>query len=104
MLNSSFINYKLENLSPYTQADLREISKFWFSSLNSNFLRVNPENDYHGEFPDFYEFTQDMNFAIFLKMVIPMMAIYVKKFSNHFQGEFGKIRKFILVIIFATFP
>ena len=66
MLNSSFINYKLENLSPYTQADLREISKFWFSSLNSHFLRVNPENDYHGEFPDFYEFTQYMIFKILI--------------------------------------
>ena len=44
-----------------------------------------------------------MNFANFLKMAIPIMAIYVKKFKNHIKGELLKIRKSILAIIFVFF-
>ena len=36
-------------------------------------------------------------------MTIPTMTILVKKFKNHIQGEFIKIRDFILVIIFVIF-
>ena len=39
-----------------------------------------------------------MNFAHFLKM-----AIYGENLKNHIEGEFVKIPKFILVIIFSNF-
>ena len=32
------------------------------------------------------------------------MAISVENFKNHIKGEFVKIRKFVLVIIFVIFP
>ena len=38
------------------------------------------------------------------KIVIPTMAISVENFKNHIKGEFVKIRKFVLVIIFVIFP
>ena len=41
-----------------------------------------------------------MNFGNFLKMVISMLAFYVKILKNHIKGELVKIRKFIPVIIF----
>ena len=41
------------------------------------------KNDNKGEFSDFYKFTLYMNFANFLKMAFPMMAIYVKNLKNH---------------------
>ena len=61
------------------------------------------ENDNQDEFLDFYKFTLYMNFANFLKMAIPMMAIYVKNFKNHIYGELIKIRNFTLVIISVIF-
>jgi len=45
-----------------------------------------------------------MIFAIFLKMVFPKMAIYVKILKNHIYVDFVKIQEFILVIIFVIFP
>ena len=39
-----------------------------------------------------------MNFALFLKIAISIMAFFVKIFKNHKQGEFVKILEFILVI------
>ena len=45
-----------------------------------------------------------MNFDNFLKMTIPMMAIYVKNLKIHINGEFVEIRKLILIIIFVIFP
>ena len=45
-----------------------------------------------------------MNFAIFLKIAVPMIAIFVKKFKNRINDEFVKIRKFILVIIVVISP
>ena len=38
------------------------------------------------------------------KIVISTMAISVENFKNHIKGEFVKIRKFVLVIIFVIFP
>ena len=45
---------------------------------NLSFLRKNHKNYNKGEFLDFYEFTLFMIFAIFLKMAIPIMAVFVK--------------------------
>ena len=45
-----------------------------------------------------------MNITNFPKMAIPMMAIFVKNFKNHIQGEFVIIREFALVINFVIFP
>ena len=45
-----------------------------------------------------------MNFDNFLKMTIPMMAIYVENLKIHIKGEFVEIRKLIQVIIFVIFP
>ena len=39
------------------------------------------------------------NLVHFLKMVVPMMAIYVKNFINRKKGDFVKILKFILAIL-----
>jgi len=44
-----------------------------------------------------------MIFAIFLKMAILIMALFVKKIENHMKGEFVKIEEFTLVIIFVIF-
>ena len=41
-------------------------------------LRVNHKNDNQGKFLDFYEFTLYMNFAIFQKLAIPIMTIFMK--------------------------
>ena len=45
-----------------------------------------------------------MIFAISLKMVISKMVTFIKNFENHIQGEFVKILKCTLVIIFVIFP
>ena len=37
-------------------------------------------------------------------MAIPIIAIYVAKLQNHLYGEFVKIRKLTLIIIFVIFP
>ena len=52
-------------------------------SLWDEFLKEIPKNDDNGEFPDFHELTLYMIFAVFLKMSIPMTAIFVKNFKNH---------------------
>ena len=44
-----------------------------------------------------------MIFAIFLKMPIPIMRIFVKIFENHMQGKFVKIREFTSYY-FCDFP
>ena len=62
-----------------------------------SFLRKNHKNDIQGEFPDFYELTLYINFANFLKTVIPIMIIFVAKFKNHIR----KIQESTLVIIFV---
>ena len=51
----------------------------------------------------FYEFIIYIKFAIFLKMPIPIMRIFVKIFENHMQGEFVKIREFTSYY-FCDFP
>jgi len=43
----------------------------------------NHKNDNQGELMDFYELTLNMIFAIFLKMAIPRMTIFVKILKNH---------------------
>ena len=50
---------------------------------NLSFLRRNHKNANGSEFPEFYEFTHYMIFAIFLKMAIPIIAIFVENFKNH---------------------
>ena len=55
------------------------------------------------EFPDFHVFTLYMIFEILLKMAIPIMPIFSKKFENHMQGKFVKIREFTRAIIFVVF-
>ena len=52
---------------------------------------------------DFYKFNLYMDFDSFLKMVVPMMAIYVKNLINRKKSDFVKILKFILAIIFVSF-
>ena len=53
---------------------------------------------------DFYKFNLYMDFASFLKMVVSMMAIYMKNLLNRKKGDFLKILNFIIVIIFLNFP
>ena len=45
-----------------------------------------------------------MNFANFTKLTIQMMAISVKIKKKHGKGEFVKIWKLILIVIFMIFP
>ena len=47
------------------------------------FLKKNHKNDNYGQFPNFDEFTLNMNFVYSLKMTITMMGIYLKNFKNH---------------------
>ena len=61
-----------------------------------SFLMENYKNDNQGEFIVFYELTLYM---IFLKMVIPIMTIFVTFFQKHIKGEFVKIQGFTLDII-----
>ena len=68
-----------------------------------SFLSENHINDNWVELSDFFEFTLYMTFAIFLKMAISTMAIFLKNFKNHIQGEFVKIRQFTLAIILVIF-
>ena len=42
-------------------------------------------------------------YTIFLKMAVPIIAIFETNLKNHIKGEFVKIREFTLVIIFAIF-
>ena len=49
---------------------------------------------------DFYDSTLYTNFAIFLKMAIPIVAIYVEQLKK----SFVKIPEFTPVIVFVTFP
>ena len=53
---------------------------------------------------DFYKLKLYIDFACFLKMVVPMMAIYVKNLINRKKSDFVKILKFILAIIIVNFP
>ena len=45
-----------------------------------------------------------MIFGIFLKMDIPIMAIFMKNLENQIKGEFVKIQELAVVIIFVIFP
>ena len=51
--------------------------------LNMPFLRMNDKHYCEGEFPDCYEFTLYMIFAISLKMAFSIMCIFVNTFQNH---------------------
>ena len=48
------------------------------------FLKENHKNDNWDEFSDFHEVTLNMIGAIFLKLVIPIMAIIVQKFLKSY--------------------
>jgi len=57
-----------------------------------------------GEFLDFCEYILYMIFANFLKIAIPIMAIFSKNFESHMWGEFVEIREFALVMNCVIFP
>ena len=80
-----------------------KFSKISLPGLNCHFWGKNHKNYSEDEFLDFYEFADSMIFDIFLKMVIPTMAIYVKNFKNHLYGELVTIRKIVPIIIFVIF-
>ena len=43
-----------------------------------------------------------MIFSIFLKMTIPILAIFVENIKNHIKVEFMEIQEFTLVIIIVV--
>ena len=72
--------------------------------MNFPFCKGNHDNNSQGEFPDFYEFTLNMIFAIFLKLANPIRDIFVKNFENCIMGEFVKMQELTLVIILMISP
>ena len=69
-----------------------------FFHLTLPFSRGNHFNDSKMEFPDFFEITLYIIFAIFPKMT---MTVFVKNFQNHIKDEIFKIQELTLFIIFA---
>ena len=62
-----YSNFQISTVLDDSLAEFREISKISFSSLNCHFLQKITKNDNWGEFLDFYQFTLDIIFAIFMK-------------------------------------
>ena len=65
-------------VDPFTIGWIPRNFRISFFSSNLPFLRQNHKNDNLSDFFDFYEFALYMNFAIFLKMTISKMVIFVK--------------------------